>query len=230
MTENSEQKVEEKTQTFAGAPGLPGGSGTTPNYMQEYPTETNPSSTTYDRKNAIWDSGTTVNGYKNVSFAGSETGLQFKANTIGHSGPIGAPGNPDSTNVYVRVKRAARPYDPWYEVFHKGNFDPSKYAIKALVDKKADTTYVNSNLASKVENVYFEECINNVNRSIAAKADKTYVDSNVAEKADISWMNDRLNEKSDIDPFVKQSDTTVSQLKSFMKEIDSIYTKLNNIK
>lgn len=154
-----EQRMDEPTQPFAGAPGVP---GSTPNYLEQFPIEQYNNTTTYDSKNAIWDSGSPVDGFKNISFAGSmEGGLQFKADTSMYTTPPGYPGNPDQTKVFVRSKRQqTSSYRPWYELYHKGNLSPSLFASKSSLDAKADKTYVDS--------------------QIALKADKTYVDTQCA--------------------------------------------------
>lgn len=225
MTEYSEPRVSEITQTFV---GVPGGPDTTPNYMQEYP-EPNGNATTYDGKNAIWNVGTSPVNSKNISFAESSRGLQFKANTFGNSGPIGAPGNPDSTNVYLRVKRSLKAYTPWYEIYHTEKFDKTKLAIKTTIDKKADIAYVDSLLASKVEVSNLNECTNNISDTISAKAERSYVETNVKKKAYKSLISDGLKDKIDHEEAQNSFGNIEYKVTALNTKISKLYDKLSQL-
>lgn len=224
MTEYSKQRVGESTQTLAGAPG---GFGNTPNYMQEYPLETNLNSTTYDAKNAIWNSGTSSLGYRNISFAGGTSGLQFRADTNNTSAPSGIPGSPDPTNVYLRVRRAERSYDPWAEIYHSGNLDISKYAKKSLVEQKADMTYVSSQNGSKLEQAYFDKNITSINDRLAAKVDQAHVEKTLGNYIDTATANDSIDKKANFEAFLNQYKKELNKLKEFENLASSLDSRIN---
>lgn len=180
-----EQRIDETVQPFAGAPGVPGG---TSNYMEEFPAEASNTSTTYNSKNAIWNSGTQTEGYRNISFAGSTGGLQFRADTSINTAPPGYPSNPNETKVFVRSKRQnLSSYRPWYELYHTGN--NSMISSIPSIAAKADKTYVDSALALKADKSYVNTGFVTCDIGIALKADKTYVDNALTNKADKTTTN-----------------------------------------
>lgn len=192
MKENLEQelRIEEPIQTFAGVPGLPG----PPTYMEIFPSEALNESTKYDSKCAIWNSGDAGNRYKNVSFADSTSGLQFKVDTVSPGYP-GYMGSATQANLFVRIKRNNNStYYPWYKIYHEGN--SGLFASIPAIMAKADRAYVDSGLSTKMDKV-----------SIDAKADKTYVDAGLvlkanavdfdATKADVTYLKTAFPLKAD---------------------------------
>lgn len=164
MNKNTEQRVGVTIQPLAGAPGAP---GATPNYLEEFPAEADNATTKYNDKNAIWDSGNEMNRYKHVSFAGNGGGFQLRADTAFTQSPAGAPGRPKKNDISIRVKNLNKPdYFPWERLYHTGNLDPSKFLTTANLSAKADKTYVDSALASKLDA-----------SDISSKAEISYVDN-----------------------------------------------------
>lgn len=216
-----EQKIDDTIQPFAGAPGA-GTPGGTSNYLEEFPAETSNDTTKYDSKNAIWDSGSQGNGYKTISFAGSDRGMQLRTSiSYNPTVPPGAPGSSMSTGVYIRVKQDPQAgYLPWYEIYHKGNLNPSNYALKTSVAAKADKTYVDSALASKA-----------TISDLSTKVEKTYVDNALVNKADTTAVNAKAD-KSYVDENLKLKanyTSVANQFTDIQNHINALYTNINNI-
>lgn len=217
-----EQKIDDTIQPFAGAPGA-GTPGGTSNYLEEFPAEANNDTTTYDNKNAIWNSGTKNEGYRTISFAGDDRGIQLRASTTdpNPTSQPGVPGHVTSTNIYARVKRSPQAgYLPWYEIYHKGNLNPSNYALKTSVAAKADKTYVDSALASKA-----------TISDLSTKVEKTYVDNALVNKADTTAVNAKAD-KSYVDENLKLKanyTSVANQFTDIQNHINALYTNINNI-
>lgn len=225
MNENTEQRVGVTIQPLAGVPGVP---GATPIYLEEFPAETSNNTTSYDSKNAIWNSGTKDEGYRTISFAGNDRGIQLRAETRdpNPTSQPGVPGHITTTNIFARVKRSPQAgYLPWEELYHTGNLNPSKFLTTANLNAKADKTYVDSALASnalemslKAEKIY-------VDNALATKAEKTTVDA----KADRKYVDEGLKTKINYDTVANEFTDVWNNIQALNSHITGINNRLSNL-
>ena len=75
--------------------------------------------------------------------------------------------------------------------------------VEDMIDQKADTTYVDSELDTletlinqKADTTYVDSEVNTLNTAINQKADTTYVDTELGNKADTTYVDDALDEKT----------------------------------
>lgn len=225
MNKNTEQRGDVTIQPLAGAPGAP---SATPNYLEEFPAEANNATTKYNDKNAIWDSGNEMSRYKHVSFAGNGGGFQLRADTALMKSPAGAPGRPTKNDIFVRVKNLNQPdYFPWVRLYHTGNLDPSKFLTTANLNAKADKTYVDSALASKLDasDISSKAEKTYVDNALATKAEKTTVDA----KADRKYVDEGLKTKINYDTVANEFTDVWNNIQALNSHITGINNRLSNL-
>src|SRR5690606_3123747 len=79
----------------------------------------------------------------------------------------------------------------------------TKTQVDSALQNKADTTYVDTQLAGKVDvgEVYLkpevDDMVGDLETEIAKKADTTYVNTELGKKADTTYVNTELGKKAD---------------------------------